>query len=317
MIWLLVLLCLLISFTFSGIEAGVFSVNRVRLEHRLSQGDKAAVKLQRLLAKPERLLVTILIVTNVMNICAVILGTQALVRSLGVAGYGVSFLLFLPVYTIGLELLPKSLFRRFPYRALAYVSELLRITDLILSPLLAIGSKLAKVILPKGDGKPKKLFGGREDFKYLTTESERVGTLSTVERRMIHNVVDFRTVTARDVMVPMESVRTIPAGSRMEDLLQLSRESHMERFPVVSPRGEVLGLVNVVELLLDGVDHGGISGGRRRIVHVSPEEQAYGVVRKMRAARLSLAVVTDKDGKALGIVSSEDLLRRLVSVAVA
>ena len=68
MIWLAVVLCALVSFVFSGVEAGILSVNRVRLKHRLKQGDRAARKLNRMLARPDRLLVTVLVVTNLMNI---------------------------------------------------------------------------------------------------------------------------------------------------------------------------------------------------------------------------------------------------------
>ena len=122
MIWIAILGCLVISFVFSGIEAGLLSVNRVRLKHRLKHRDKAAITLNRLLGHPERLLVTVLLVTNLMNIFAATLATQQAVAYLGDAGYFAALVLFLPVYLIGLELLPKSLFRRFPYRSLASLS---------------------------------------------------------------------------------------------------------------------------------------------------------------------------------------------------
>ena len=113
--WTAIALCLLVSFVFAGLEAGILSVNRVRLKHRVKLRDRAALRLE----TPARLLVTVLIVTNLMNITAIVLTTQGLVRHFGIGGYFVSLVISLPVYLIGLELLPKSLFRRFPYRALA------------------------------------------------------------------------------------------------------------------------------------------------------------------------------------------------------
>ena len=68
--------CLVTSFLFSGTEAGILSLNRVRLRHRLKMNDRAARKLQRLVSHPERMLVTVLLVTNLMNICAILLVTQ-------------------------------------------------------------------------------------------------------------------------------------------------------------------------------------------------------------------------------------------------
>ena len=94
MVWIAILLCLLVSFVFSGIEAGILSVNRVRLAHREKAGDEAAIKLNKLLADPERLLVTVLLVTNldpellhvqryVMIATAVGLGGRIVKRHLG------------------------------------------------------------------------------------------------------------------------------------------------------------------------------------------------------------------------------------------
>ena len=119
---LIIALCLLVSFVFSGIEAGIFSVNRVRLAHRAKQQERAAVTLQCLLANSDRMLITVLIVTNLANIFALVVGTRLLVASWGGRGYFIALAIYLPVYLFGLELLPKSLFRRFPYRALAFLS---------------------------------------------------------------------------------------------------------------------------------------------------------------------------------------------------
>src|SRR5215210_2822641 len=249
--WVAVVACLLISFTFSGIEAGILSVNRVRLRHRLKLNDPAAQKLQALLARPERLLVTVLIVTNFMNICAMLLSARACVQLWGKWGYIVALLIAFPVYLLGLEVLPKSLFRRFPYRALATVAELLRITDLLLSPALEVGALVAKLVWKRRRPEERKLFVAREDFKYLTIESERQGALGKDERAMIHNIVDFRSVRARDVMVPMEKVTTIRADAGVVELLRLCRETNVDRLPVISSDGRITGLVVIFEVLLD------------------------------------------------------------------
>ena len=111
MIWLAVGGCLLVSFVFSGIEAGILSVNRVRLKHRLKMGDSAARTLDRLLARRGRILVTVLLVTNLMNIFAITLATGGLTQHVGPRGYIITGLIALPIYLFGVELLPKALCR--------------------------------------------------------------------------------------------------------------------------------------------------------------------------------------------------------------
>lgn len=315
MTWLAVALCLLVSFVFSGIEAGILSVNRVRLKHRVKLRDRAALRLNRLLEQPERLLVTVLMVTNLMNIFAITLTTGEFVARFGARGYPLVLAVFLPVYLLGLELLPKSLFRRFPYRALAALTGPLRLADLLLSPLHLIGSAVSGLLFKKRPAPERKLFVAREDFKYLTIESERTGALGKEERQMIHNVVDFRAVTARDVMLPLAQVRTIAAEADLADLLAAIRATGFERWPVVAAGGEITGLVQVFDVALDGRKRGRLEAFQRRIVKVAENEPAYSVLRKLRAARITVAVVSNAQGQQLGVVMWEDLVRRLVTMA--
>src|SRR5438105_14346453 len=117
MIWLLVVLCWIISFLFAGIEAGLLALDPVRLRHRAKGGDRGAHRLQRVLVNPERLLITVLLATNAADIIALIILTRELVLALGQIGYPVAILIALLVYLLLLGVLPKSLFRRFPLRA--------------------------------------------------------------------------------------------------------------------------------------------------------------------------------------------------------
>ena len=306
------LICLVTSFLFSGTEAGILSLNRVRLRHRLLSGDKAARKLQRLVSHPERMLVTVLLVTNLMNICAILLVTRACVRAWGMAGYLAAVAICLPLCQFCLELLPKSLFRRFPYRSLAAISDVLRLADLALSPLLALGGVMLRLAPRKPE--ERKLFVAREDFKYLTIESEQQGTLLPVEREMIQNVMDLRTANARDVMVPMDRVRSLPMTATVPELEELARETGLERFPLTDQRGNFVGLVNVFEVLMEGAKKQQVAAYQRRIVTVTPEEEAYSIMKKMRAARGTLAAVMDGEKGAVGVVGFEDLAGLLVRV---
>ena len=317
MIWLLVAACLLLAFVFSGIEAGILSLNRVRLRHRVKLREPAAMRLKALLATPERLLVTVLVVTNFATICAIVVTASEFVRALGPIGYAVAFAVFLPVYVLGLELLPKSLFRRFPYRALAALARLLQLASFLLWPLHWIGETISRLLFGKRPAARQKIFAAREDFKYLTIETERSGTLTPVERKLIHNVVDFRAIAAKDVMIPIEQVRTISGNAPVEELVRFYRERRLDRWPVRGPNETITGLVDVLDLALAEERRGTVANYQRRIVRVAPNEPAYSVLHKLRAARSTMAAVLAPGDQLLGIVTWEDLIRRLVSSAVA
>ena len=230
MIWFLVALCWIISFLFSGIEAGLLALNPVRLRHRAKSGDRAAQRLQKMLKQPERLLITVLLVTNAADIIALIILTHELVIRWGWMGYPIAVAIALPVYLFLLGVLPKSLFRRFPLRAVVRLSGLLEMVTKLLTPLHAIGRFIEHSIFGRAQNPPR-LFAGREELKMITIQSEKSGALSSTERAIIHNVVDFTAVKARDVMVPLEKTVSFKADDSRDKVLEVSEKLGIDRFP--------------------------------------------------------------------------------------
>ena len=305
--------CWIVSFFFNGIESGLLSIDPVRLRQNLKRGVPAARRLDRLLKHPERLLATVLLFTNAADILGLLLLTSQLVRLCGHAGYLLALVIALPVYLFLLVILPKSLFRRFPFRALARLARVLELAVMLFSPLLELGARLGKLLLPAPAAKHARLFAAREELKQITTESEREGSLTATERAMIHNVVDFSGVKVRDVMLPAAKVVALQPGASTQEALKLSAASDVDRLPVVPPGGQPSGLVNVLDILLDHDGNKPLGNYIRRIVTTTEEEPAYRIVQQLRAARLGLAAVVDKNKKFRGIVALEDLIRRLVS----
>ncbi|HXL24854.1 MAG TPA: CNNM domain-containing protein [Chthoniobacterales bacterium] len=303
--------CWAISFLFNGIEAGLTSIDPVRLRYHVKLNRPAAVRLDRLLKTPERLLVTVLLVTNFADILALLLLTRLLVSRFGTPGFALTILIGLPIYLFVLGVLPKSLFRRFPFRALSPLAGLLEIVMAALWPILATGAALGRLFLP-AQKKRARLFAAREELKQITAQSEREGSLTATERAMIHNVVDFQNVTARDVMKPLPKVASLKPESAIEDVFDLSRSTGFDRLPVIDANGDAVGLVNVLDILLDKDPPQSLSRYVRRMVTVQESEPAARAVQRLRAARLGLAAVVDQKRNLIGVVASEDLIARLV-----
>jgi CBS domain containing-hemolysin-like protein len=312
MIWLGLLICLAVSFVFSGVEAALLSLNRVRLKHLARQKDKAARRLQNLVEQPTRLLVTVLFVTNFLNITALVLLATQMVTWFGPWGYVVTLLIALPLFLLVVELLPKSIFRRLSYRTLASLAVWVEVASQALTPFIHVGNRITRSVLRVKE--PDEIFVAREDLKYATAEIERMGMLSSIERQMIHNVVDFRSVKVRDVMVPVEQVVFVSPDSSAEEVVELSKQTQFDRFPMRDAAGKIIGLVNVFDLIVER--RSGAIGRNylRRMLSVGPDEQAPIVLRRLRASPQSLAAVTDSGGQPIGIVSAEDLLSPLVKV---
>jgi CBS domain containing-hemolysin-like protein len=313
MTWFLLFFCLGASFFVSGTEAGILSLHRLRLRRLARRKDRAAVQLQQLLEQPARLLVTALVITSLLNIAALVLLVNILVSWFSWAGYFLTLVLALPLFLLVAEFLPQAIFRRLAYKELASLAIPLDLVAKILTPAIYVGSMIAKSFL--GLERPQEIFVAREDLKYLTSEIERVGMLSSIERQMIHNVVDFRSVKVRDVMVAISNVVTVLPETTIEQLIEVSRRSQFDRYPVVDARGKIVGMVSVFDLVVDQPSISAVRDYIRRILTVRSDDQASIVLRRLRAAPSSLAAVVDEQGNTIGIVSVEDLLNPLVKVS--
>ncbi len=313
MIDFIIFYCWIVSFFFNGIESGLLSIDPVRLRQNVKRRVPAAVRLNRLLKHPERLLVTVLLVTNAADILGLLLLTRQLVYSFGYAGYFIALIIAVPLYLLLLSVLPKSLFRRFPFRALARLAGMLEFVSILLLPVLEIGVRIGQLLLPRRVAKRSRLFAGREELKQITIESEREGSLTAIERAMIHNVVDFRGVKVRDVMLPLQRIVALRPSASIQEALELSNSSGLDRLPVVTAAGQPAGLVNVLDILLEQNGDKPLSSYVRRIVTTNEDEPAYRIVQQLRAARLGLSAVLDEKKNLRGIVTIEDLIRRLVS----
>ncbi|CAN5355251.1 hypothetical protein BH20VER3_BH20VER3_11120 [soil metagenome] len=311
--WFAIFVCWIVSFIFGGIEAGLLSLDQVRLRHQVKLRNRSAILLDQLLKQPERLLATILLVTNLADIAGLLLLTKKMVSLLGTAGYPVALLVAGPIYLFLLGVLPKSLFRRFPYRALAAFAGLLVFTSRLLWPVLESGARLGQLF--RRTEAPPRLFAAREDLKQLTVESERQGALTSAERAMIHNVVDFRTVKVSDVMVPRPQVVEASPETTVPELLVLSARTGMDRVPIITQHGSALGLVNVFDVLIDSARPRDLRDYSEHVVSSTEGESAYRIIRRLRAAHATLAAVVDQEGRFTGIVTLEDLVRRLIQSA--
>jgi len=312
MIWIALLACLLVSFLFSGIESGVLSVNRVRLRHYARRGEEAAQQLDKLLLRMERLMITVVLITTAANILAVTLLYAQFTKWLGPAGALVALAVALPVFIFGLEFLPKAIFRRFPYRTLVVFARILTTAHWLFAPLVNFAAWIVKPIFQAKREEVSGRIVAVEDLQRALAQEGAAGQFTASERALLGYIVDFRPLRAGDLMQPLESVPLASTEMPIEQLLRTAAETGAEQFLVMEPDGSAGGIIRVTDLLLDGVKSGRVQSYVRRVIAVPSDERALETLRKLRAARLPLAAVTDAAQKPIGVLSSERLVRRLL-----
>ncbi|NNE92827.1 MAG: DUF21 domain-containing protein [Verrucomicrobiales bacterium] len=309
---------LVISFLLSGLESAILSVSMVRVRHAAKE-NPAVEKLERILSDRQRLLIAVLLISTTANLAAFALLTSLMVDWLGSWGYLLSFVVSLPVYLIWIELTPKSLFKRFSLRTLRLFSPFLRAVQLTVCPMLALLSWIPDQIfrLFKLEPAPKPRGATAEEFRALTEIFEREGTLDQGERVMIQSVLDFHRIEVRDVMVPLSKTTAVPQEMPVDVVMSLARQTHYDQFPVMSPNGDLIGIVSILDLLRNPVSDGTVEQHRRKLVHAAPEDKAINVVKRLRHAGHQLAAVYNANNRPIGVVSVQDLVQKLVKPVVA
>ncbi|MEM7010553.1 MAG: CNNM domain-containing protein [Verrucomicrobiota bacterium] len=307
--WPLVALLLAISFVVSGLETACLTIERARLRFESRRGSLKAMGLARIIDQREQLLVAILILNNACNVVAFALFAFMLGVQIGPWGYAVAFVVCVPFYIFWCELLPKSIFSHFPFRMLMRFVPLLKLLRFFSSPL---GMLFPSLREPPPESTAA-LNRGRDAFRDQTDAIQRAGTLNPDETALIQHVLDFENVTARDLMSPLSRVTAIPSDMSLDLAIQLARDTNYDQFPVMSPKGDLVGQVRVVELLRAAKDNGNkVSDYLRDLPPIAPDEPAIKTLHLLRQFRVELAAVTNKNGRPLGIISSYDIVQALM-----
>jgi CBS domain containing-hemolysin-like protein len=113
-------------------------------------------------------------------------------------------------------------------------------------------------------------------------------------------------------MVPIDQAVAVRPDTPVGEALQLSIAKGVDRLPVISSDGAAVGIVNTLDILFDQTPGKSLASYTRRIVTANDSEPAYRIIQRLRAARLGLAAVLDSQKKLIGIVTGEDMIKRLV-----
>lgn len=314
--WILISLCLLLSFWLSGMEAGVFALSRLRIRQQMRSGRSSARALHKFLEKPENFLWTIIVGNTLMNFIA--LGWVFLTlhgRFEQQPGwFALWFVVVMLVFYTFFDLLPKMLFRTYPNRLCLALARPFRVLHFGLRPLVAVVEGCARLVLRWAGGKrfSGHLFGNREELRMATQESEQV--FSTEERTMINRVLDLENLTVRQIAKPLAESVTISADATVADALKLFRESGLTRLPVWQQRGgarRIAGLVSAENLIFSAQ----LDPARTVAEVITPasfmdEDLRLDVaLERLQRGGQRLAVVLGRDGQEVGIVSLSDILK--------
>ena len=311
-----ILILVLLSAFFSSAETSMTAANRIRIHSLAEQGNKRAIILEKIISNSGKMLSTILIGNNIVNIAASSLATTFTMKVFGSMYIGVATgVMTLLVLLFG-EITPKTIATlKADDLALTYARPIYALMT-VLTPVIFIVGKLANGILflLRVDPNAKKDTITEHELRSMVNVGQENGVIEREEKQMIYNVFDFGDSAAKDVMIPRIDMTFIDVDSTYQELMDIFKEDMHTRFPVYEDNTDnVIGIINIKDLLLYPENEPfSIRKILREPYFTYEYKRTTDLMMEMRKASVNLAIVLDEYGSTAGLVTLEDLLEEIV-----
>ena len=301
-------------------EYAVVTARRSAVQARADAGRAGGAAALRLMDNPVRVISTVQVGITALGILTGAVG-EPLIRGVlpeflpGWTAFVLGFAVITYLSVVLGELVPKALTLDRADRLAVFVSRPIEVMSMLLKPVVWFLQASAQLLL--------RPFGVREvtagdtirspdELRAIVDDAEGAGVIPRSQEQMLHNVFDFATGDARDVMVPAADVAWLDAGLSVEEALALVVERPYSRYPVgAASLNAIVGVVHVRDLISQPADR--TVGAAARPVPIVPETKELGaLLLDLREQRQHLAIVGDEYGGTLGVVTLEDLIEELV-----
>ncbi|MFH0818459.1 MAG: hemolysin family protein [Patescibacteria group bacterium] len=314
---LFLILLIFLSGFFSSAEIALFSLNVAKVRNLVDKKKKNAKKLEYLKNNAGKVLITILIGNNLVNIGAASLATVVAINALGSVGAGVATGIMTLLILIFGEILPKSLAQKNPAQLSLFMTPVLLILFYLLYPASYFLSKLSRAIYELAGGQEDKP-AHEEEVKALVELGEEQGTVERDEKEMIKNIFLLNDIKAEDIMTVRSEMISFESNQILGDVLNVINQTGHSRFPVYfGSEDNVKGILFAKDVL----EYLSFSCERRDIkikelmkpaLYIPEQKPLDSLLREFQKKHIHIAAVVDEHGDVTGIVTLEDLLEEIV-----
>jgi putative hemolysin len=314
-----ILVLLVLSAFFSSSEIAMFAFPDHRVEAVVEEGRSGAKTLGRLKKDPHRLLVTILVGNNLVNIAmsSISTGLLALFFSQSEAVFIATFGITALVLLFG-ESAPKSYAVDNTESWALRIARPLQAAEYLLLPLVVLFDYLTRAVngLTGGQSAIEEGYITREEIRDMIKTGEREGVLEADEREMLQRTLRFNRTIAKEVMTPRLDMSAVAKDASVDEAIETCIQSGHNRVPVYEGSlDNVIGIVEVADLVrdrhynADGID---LNDLIEPTLHVPESKNVDELLAEMREQRLDMVIVIDEFGTTEGLVTIEDLVEEIV-----
>jgi len=310
---ILVLLVFMSAF-FSSAETAFSTVNRVRMRALEEEGNKRAAKVNKILDNYGKMISTILIGNNIVNIGASALATTLAIRINLVVGIATGILTIV-VLLFG-EIVPKTWAKISNEGISLAYSGIIYFLMQVLTPVIIVVDFLSQAILKlmRIDPNQKISTMTEGELKTYVDVSHEDGVIESEEREIIYNIFDFSDAVARDIMIPRINMVSVNVNASYEKVFSIFKDSMYTRLPVYEDdKDNIIGLINVKDFLLTpNTESFSVRSILREAYYTYELKKTADLMLEMREKTNNVAFVLNEYGATVGMITLEDLLEEIV-----
>ena len=316
--WLILAGLALLCGLFAAAETSLFSLKPLERLRLKELHPRRGELVEALINRPRRLLVTVLMGVEMVNILASILATSLALSLWGPRGKWLALGVIAPAFLLLGEIIPKSLALAFPSALARWLAPLVQPAIFILTPLRVVFLQVSRGLLAFLGFHPDLPVTAvqQEDFVRMVEESHRRGMIAAMERDFIQNLLSFGDLRVGQIMVPRPDIFALPLEMNSAQLLAAVKQSRFSRVPIYQENPDnLLGILHAKDLLdlCPGktCDLEVLRNLLRPALYVPENKKAFDLLTELQAQHQRLALVVDEYGTLVGLVTVEDLLEEL------
>ncbi len=304
---------ILFSAYFSATETAFSSMNRTRVKTQADKGSRAAALVIELSDNYDKLISTILIGNNIVNIATASLGTLMFVELYGDLGATISTVVVTIVVLIFGEITPKSIAKDCPEKFAMFSASFMKLLMFLFVPLTAVFSAWKKLV-----GKVLKLNPNdkmsQEELLTFVDEVQQSGSIDQEEGTLLHNAIEFSECAAEDILTHRVDLEAVSLEAGKEEIARSFTKTRYSRLLAYSGTiDNIVGVIHQKDFYSgSGVTEREVKDILSPVIFVSQSIPISGILRQMQKEKVHIAVVLDEYGGTYGIVTMEDILEELV-----
>ena len=312
---IILVVLIFLSALFSGIETALMSINNIKVKSLLKQEKKGSKALYRIKQNPHRLIITILIGNNLVNIGAASFATVFFTNLFGSSGIGIATGVMTFLILVFGEITPKTFATQNAERVSLIVARPVELLSIILSPIVKVFEVISK-FMSKLLGSKKESELSEEELKTIVTMGAEEGILNKEAAEMMHNVLEFKGTRVVEVMTPDVDVKMVDGKKQLKDVVDFVVKTPYSRYPVyLESKDKIIGILDVDDVLKYMKNkklNVKVKNIVREVFFVPQSKEVDDLLSEFESKKIPMAIVVDEYGDVSGLVTIEDVLEEIV-----